>query len=56
MFTYQLAKAAIDMMTRVLAIELGPSGIRVNTIKYIIYENNLKLFANIFLISIARAL
>ena len=54
-----MAKAAIDMMTRVLAIELGPSGIRVNTIKYEnenIYENNLKLFANIFLISIARAL
>jgi len=32
MLTYQLAKSAINMMTKVLAIELGPSGIRVNTI------------------------
>jgi len=30
--TYAMAKAALDMMTKILAIELGPSGIRVNTI------------------------
>jgi len=29
---YNMAKAALDMMTKILAIELGPSGIRVNTI------------------------
>ncbi|CAG2123548.1 unnamed protein product, partial [Medioppia subpectinata] len=29
---YNCAKAALDMMTRVLAIELGPKGIRVNSL------------------------
>ncbi|CAG2175815.1 unnamed protein product [Oppiella nova] len=29
---YGTAKAALDMMTRVLALELGPKGIRVNTL------------------------
>ncbi|CAM6031952.1 unnamed protein product, partial [Sphagnum compactum] len=30
--SYQIAKASLDMMAKVLAIELGPSGIRVNNI------------------------
>ncbi|XP_054158063.1 3-oxoacyl-[acyl-carrier-protein] reductase FabG-like [Oppia nitens] len=32
MLAYSSAKAAMDMMTQVLALELGPKGIRVNTI------------------------
>ena len=30
---YGPAKAGLDMLTRVLALELGPKGIRVNAIK-----------------------
>ncbi|CAM6054734.1 unnamed protein product, partial [Sphagnum tenellum] len=30
--TYSMAKSALDMMTRCLALELGPLGIRVNTV------------------------
>jgi enoyl-[acyl-carrier-protein] reductase (NADH) len=30
-----MAKASLDMMAKVLAIELGPSDIRVNNIKYV---------------------
>ena len=30
---YCLAKCSIDMFTKCIALELGPKGIRVNTIK-----------------------
>jgi enoyl-[acyl-carrier-protein] reductase (NADH) len=30
-----MAKASLDMMAKILAIELGPSGVRVNNIKYV---------------------
>ena len=30
---YCVAKAAIDMFTKCIALELGPKGIRVNTVK-----------------------
>ena len=30
---YAMAKSAMDMMTKCLALELGPLGVRVNTIK-----------------------
>ena len=32
---YSMAKVAMDMMTRCLAIELGPLGVRVNSIKFV---------------------
>jgi len=41
MLSYYMAKAAMDMMTRVLAIELGQSGIRVNTINPGLIETNI---------------
>ncbi|CAG2110095.1 unnamed protein product, partial [Medioppia subpectinata] len=33
MLAYAPAKAGMDMLTRILALELGPKGIRVNTVK-----------------------
>ncbi len=32
---YNMVKAAINMMSKVLAVELGPSGIRVNSVLYV---------------------
>ncbi|CAG2169050.1 unnamed protein product [Oppiella nova] len=36
---YSMSKCALDMFTKCLALELGPKGIRVNTIKYRICLN-----------------
>jgi NAD(P)-dependent dehydrogenase (short-subunit alcohol dehydrogenase family) len=37
-FLYCMSKSALDMFTKCLALELGPKGVRVNVIKYIIHE------------------
>jgi NAD(P)-dependent dehydrogenase (short-subunit alcohol dehydrogenase family) len=33
MMSYCAAKSALDMITKSLAIELGPKGIRINSVK-----------------------
>lgn len=35
MMTYCAAKSALDMITKCLAIELAPKGIRVNSVKFV---------------------
>jgi hypothetical protein len=38
LFVYCMSKSALSMFTKCLALELGPKGVRVNAIKYIIHE------------------
>ena len=33
-FAYAMAEACLDQFTRALALELGPKGVRVNSVKY----------------------
>ena len=33
MSVYSMSKAALDMFTKCLALEVGPKGIRVNSVK-----------------------
>lgn len=35
---YSSSKAAVDMVTKTLAQELGPKGVRVNSIKYDFFD------------------
>ena len=34
-FSYCISKAGLDMFTKCMAIDLGPKGVRVNSIKYV---------------------
>ena len=34
---YCMTKSALDMFTKCLALEVGPKGIRVNSVKYVCF-------------------
>ncbi|CAG2168222.1 unnamed protein product, partial [Oppiella nova] len=41
---YCMAKSAIDMFTKCMATELGPKGIRVNSVKRLVQGHSIPLF------------